>query len=53
MASIENLKIKQVKELTEKEIHRVDEFILKGSTTGEFINTLNYLSYSSTRSLPE
>ena len=45
MAMIDNLEIKQIKYLTEKELHKVDKFILKTSTTGEFINTLNYLSY--------
>lgn len=45
MAVIHNLVIKQMEDLTEKELHKVDEFILRMSTTGEFINTLNYLNY--------
>lgn len=35
----------QKKDLTEKQIIRADAFIMKDSTTGEFINTFNYLEY--------
>ena len=45
MAVIENLEVKKIKDLAEREIHKADEFILRGSTTGEFINTFNYLNY--------
>lgn len=42
---INNYEIKRKKDLTEKEIVKIDQFILRESTTGEFINTFNYLNY--------
>jgi len=35
----------RIQELSEKERNTVDKFILSESTSGEFINTLHYLSY--------
>lgn len=45
MALTENFKIKRRLDLTEKELEKADAFILKDSTTGEFINTFNYMGY--------
>lgn len=42
---INNYEIKRKKDLTEKEIVKIDQFILRESTTGEFINTFHYLNY--------
>lgn len=41
----DNLEIKQKSDLTEKQMAKADAFILKDSTTGEFINTFQYLGY--------
>lgn len=40
-----DLKVIKIQELNEKIRQRTDEFILKNTTNGEFINTLRYLSY--------
>lgn len=45
---IGKLTLKKRKDLTEKEILKADEFILRESTTGEFINTFNYMNYHPT-----
>lgn len=45
MGSEANYQIKRRKDLSEKQICRVDDFIMKESTTGEFINSFRYLSY--------
>lgn len=45
MGMVDNLEIKQKSELTEKQMAKADAFILKDSTTGEFINTFQYLGY--------
>lgn len=45
MGLIDNLEIKQKVELTEKQAAKADAFIMKESTTGEFINTFRYLDY--------
>ena len=41
----ENYMIKKRKDWTAQDCMKIDSFIMKGSTTGEFINTLNYLNY--------
>lgn len=45
MISASNYEIILKKDLLEKQIIRADAFIMKDSTTGEFINTFNYLEY--------
>lgn len=39
------MKILEVDKLSEKQLKKVDEFILSERTNGEFINTIEYLSY--------
>ena len=39
MVSAEKYELKQLKDLSEKQLIRVDEFIMKDSANGEFINT--------------
>lgn len=41
----ETYEIKKRECLSEKEYAKVDAFIMKRTTTGEFINTLNYMDY--------
>lgn len=41
----ENYLIKKREDWTAQDCIKIDNFIMKGSTTGEFINTLNYLNY--------
>ncbi len=43
------LVITEIKELTEKEKSDIDKFIMNQNTNGEFINSLNYLSYHGKR----
>lgn len=45
MGTADNLEIKQKSDLTEKQTDKADAFIMKDSTTGEFINTFRYLDY--------
>lgn len=45
MVSAEKYELKQLKDLSEKQLIRVDEFIMKDSANGEFINTSFYLGY--------
>lgn len=45
MVSAEKYELKQKKDLSEKQIVKIDEFIMKSSTNGEFINTFRYLGY--------
>lgn len=40
-----SLKLLQWSELNEKQICDIDQFIMKNSTNGEFINTYKFLSY--------
>lgn len=44
----DNYEIIQKKDLSGKQIIKADDFIMKDSTTGEFINTFNYLEYHPT-----
>lgn len=39
------LELKKGKDLTKKELLKADQFIMRESTSGEFVNTFNYLSY--------
>lgn len=45
MTAAMNYEIIPHKDLSEKQIIKADAFIMKDSTTGEFINTFNYLGY--------
>lgn len=45
MGITDNLEIRQKSELTERQTAKADAFIMKDSTTGEFINTFRYLDY--------
>lgn len=45
MIIAENYEIKQREELTEVQLAKADSFIMKDSSTGEFINTFQYLDY--------
>ena len=45
MISADKYEIRQIKDLSVKQIHKMDDFIMKGSTNGEFINTAHYLEY--------
>lgn len=45
MGTAEHLEIKKRAELTEKQIAKADAFVMKESTTGEFINTFRFLDY--------
>ena len=45
MGTADYLEIKHKPELTEKQLAKADAFIMKDSTTGEFINTFRYLDY--------
>ena len=45
MISTEKYEIKQKKDLSEKQLNKTDDFIMKKSTNGEFINTFYYLAY--------
>lgn len=45
MVSAEKYELKQLKDLSEKQVVRIDDFIMKGTTNGEFINTSYYLGY--------
>ncbi len=44
-----DLKLVELNELDEKMLKRVNDFILGANTTGEFINSLDYLSYHGNR----
>lgn len=44
-----NLKLFSLAELPEEVLHKIDAFILSEDTNGEFINTLQYLSYHGDR----
>lgn len=41
----ENYNIKKREDWSDNDCFKIDDFIMKDSTTGEFINTLNYLDY--------
>lgn len=45
MVSAEKYEIKQKKDLSERQQMKVDDFIMKESTNGEFINTFRFLGY--------